>query len=81
MPNSSYLGVFERVGVKREMTSGRYAGKVREVIQRKRGPSALGVFLNAQGQEGKQKLVDEVVEKLADTLQKNVASQIDRFLK
>lgn len=80
MPKTTHLGIFRRVGVKRPMKSGRYAGKVREVIARMRGPSALGVFLNAQGQQGADTIISEVTGTLADTLQKNYESQISRFL-
>jgi hypothetical protein len=41
---SSYPGIFERTGVFRKMTKGRYKGKVRETIHRMQGPSPLTVF-------------------------------------
>ena len=75
-PNSTFIGVFERVGVKRVMKSGKYAGKVREVIRRLKGPTPFGVFKNAVGQEGAATLVDEVKIKLTDAFKKNIVSKM-----
>jgi hypothetical protein len=80
MPKTAYIGVFERVGVKRAMKSGRYAGKVREVIRRLRGPSPFGVFANAVGEDGAGTMVEETARELSETLDKNIRSQISRFL-
>ena len=80
MPKTAYIGVFERVGVKRAMKSGRYAGKVREVIRRLRGPSPFGVFANAVGEGSAGTMVAETARTLRDTLDKNIRSQISRFL-
>ncbi len=74
------IGIFERTGVKRPMKSGRHKGKVREVIHRQRGPTPLGVFLNAKGEAGAKTIIDEVCATLVDVLQKNLSSQVDRFL-
>jgi hypothetical protein len=79
-PHSMHLGIFERVGLKRAMKSGRYQGQVREVMRRRKGPSALGVFLNARGEGGAATVAEEVTQKMSDALEKNLASQIDRFL-
>lgn len=78
MPKSANIGIFERVGVKRPMKSGRYQGKVREVIRRLRGPSPYGVFANAAGADGAATMLDEVKVKLGDSLAKNLMSQIKR---
>lgn len=80
MPHSQHPGIFERTGIRRPMRSGRYAGQIREVIRRKRGPTPLGVFLHARG-EGAATVLREIEIKLAELLEKNMDSQIDRFLR
>jgi len=77
MPKVSHVGIFERTGIKRAMKSGRYKGKVREVIRRRRGPTPLAVFVHAKGEGGAATVFAEVTNTLSDVLQKNVASQID----
>jgi hypothetical protein len=80
MPKAVKVGIFERIGIKRIMKSGRYRSKLREVIRRKRGPTPLGVFLNAQGEGGLKTMIEEIEAKLAEVYRKNVLSQVDRFL-
>jgi hypothetical protein len=79
MPSSSYIGIFQRVGVKRKMKSGRYAGKTREVNRRLQGPSPLRVFQNAVG-ENAATLLQETTRGMAETLMKNMLSKVDFLL-
>lgn len=79
-PHSGHIGIFERVGEKRAMKSGRYAGKIREVIRRRRGPTPFSVFLNAAGEGVSGTMVEEVHVKLKEAMQKNIRSQIARAL-
>lgn len=72
-------GVFERFGPKVAMTKGRYAGKMKQKIRRKRGPTPLGVLLNAKG-TGAATLLAETLENIGDVYLKNVASQVSRIV-
>lgn len=74
------VGIFERTGVKAVMQSGRFRGKIREKIRRRRGPTPLGVFVNARGEAGARTVLEETVKDLGAVLQKNIESQISRFL-
>jgi hypothetical protein len=78
-PHSGHLGIFERIGVKRAMKSGRSKGKVKEVIRRMRGPSALSVFINAKGEKAATILGDTLVD-LAENISKNALSAVDGIL-
>ena len=80
MPTSLHLGVFERVGVKRVMKAGAYKGRVREVIRRKRGPSPLAVFLNAVGEAGGAKIIDQTTEELTQVLHDNMDRKVAYIL-
>lgn len=77
--DSRPVGIFERIGLKSVMRSGRYKGKLREVIRRKPGPSALGVFVHAHGQ-GAETVLAETLKELNAVFDKNLRSQINRFL-
>ncbi len=80
MPRTSYIGVFQRTGIKRAMKSGRYKGKIKEVIRRMRGPAPISVFLHARGENGSDTIVEEVQARLATEFQKNFASQVERMV-
>lgn len=66
---NKFVGIFQR------------EGSSRLPIHRLRGPTALGVFMNAQGESGGQTIIDDMVIELQDVLAKNISNQIDRFLK
>lgn len=69
VPRSTKPGVFQR------------AGKSRLPLKRLRGPSALGIFMNVHGEGGAKTILEESVRNLGEVLEKNLNSQIDRFLK
>ncbi|HYE19916.1 MAG TPA: hypothetical protein VEA69_15815 [Tepidisphaeraceae bacterium] len=75
-PHSQHVGIFERTGVKRVMKSGRYKGKVREVIKRKQGPRPFGIFVHARGQGGATTVIREIQWHLANFLHRRIASKI-----
>lgn len=69
--------VFERTGVKRKATKGRYKGKMREAIRHVMGPTALGVFVHAAG-EGAQTILRGILDETGSLLAKNLLSQMAR---
>ena len=80
MPTSRYIGVFERVGVKRVMKLGRYEGQRREVIRRLYGPTAVGVMAFAKGEEGQPTILAETATKMAQRFLVNIKSKLDWLL-
>ena len=72
---SGHKGWFVRVDPKRTMQKGHYAGKVREPVKQIYSESPESLWRNAPG------MASEELEAVADELEKQVASQLDRFLK
>ena len=66
--------VFVRVGPKRRMERGRYAGKMRQPIVKRFGPSPWGVFVLA-------KLLKFAVEDAQERLDKNIERRVDFILR
>ncbi len=65
---SGHMAVFKR------------AGKARVPIEEVYGPTALGIYLNAVGVAGGETLRVETEEAMAAALEKNVRSQLSRFV-
>jgi hypothetical protein len=80
MPTSSYVGAFERVGVKDVMKLGRYEGQRREKIRRLYGPTAVGVMAFAKGEEGQPTILAETAAKMARRFLVNIKSKLDWML-
>lgn len=72
---SGHVGWFVRFGAKRIMKSGRYAGKMRDPIKQVYAPAARKLWEDTPG------LAADQLSQLGDVLDKNIASQVDRFLK
>jgi hypothetical protein len=69
MPNNAHRGIFQR------------RGKTRVPLKRLYGPTPLGVFMNAVGKAGGKTILEDTLNELGEVLEKNLLSQIDRFLK
>jgi len=80
MPTSSYVGVFQRVGVKAIMKKGKYEGQRREKIRRLYGPTAVGVMAFARGEEGQPTILAETAAKMAQRFLVNIKSKLDWML-
>ena len=63
MMQSGHVGIFYRIGAKKKMTRGRYAGKMKQQINELRGPSAQRLFTLAKSKEIMQKDFVQTVQK------------------
>lgn len=72
---SGHEGWFVRFGPKRVMKNGRYAGKMREPIKQVFALAPRKLWEDTPGLAARQ------LSELGDVLEKNLASQVDRFLK
>lgn len=72
---SGHLGWFVRFGAPRPMSKGRYVGKVREPIKEVWVPGAASAWNQSPA------VAAEELSQLRGVLQKNVESQISRYLK
>jgi len=77
--NNAHVGVFQRTGIKRRMRSGRYQGRLREVIRRLKGPAPLGVFEHAKG-EGAATILAETMLGMEADVYARAASKVDWLL-
>lgn len=72
MPNGS-MGVFERLGRFKTASSGRYAGKRREVIEQKFGPSVPQMI-------GNEKVLDYVSDAATEMFNDRLLHEVNRIL-
>jgi hypothetical protein len=83
-----HLGVYQRTGEFAIAVKGRYKGHRRERIAERYGLTAAGALaysVAGSGGEapgaGEQRMLDQIAAEMGDVLAKNMASQIDRFLR
>ena len=72
---SGHTGWFVRVDPARTMAKGHYAGKTRQPVKQIYSESPESLWRKAPG------MASEELEKVADDLEKQIASQLDRYLK